>query len=69
MIMIVRFKMSVKRKLTTKTLKEKCDILTQIEKGTSNKDASETFCVLKNTISTWMKNKEKLFRQFYNLGH
>ena len=46
--MIVGFKMSVKWKLTTKTFKEKCDILTQIEKGMSNKDASEKFCVPKN---------------------
>ena len=54
--------MSVKHKLNTKTLKEKCDILSHIEKGTTNKEAADKFGVLKNTISTWIKNKEKIFQ-------
>ena len=51
---------SVKRKLTNKTLVQKCEIIRHIEKGMTNKEASERFGVLKNTISTWIKNKEKL---------
>ena len=54
--------MSVKRKLNTKTLKEKCDILSHIEKGMTNKEAANKFGVSKNTISTWIKNKEKMFQ-------
>ena len=54
--------MSVKRKLNTKTLKEKCDILSHIEKGMTNKEAADKFGVPKNTISTWIKNKEKVFQ-------
>ena len=54
--------MSVKRKLNTKTLKKKCDILSHIEKGMTNKEATDKFGVPKNTISTWIKNKEKIFQ-------
>ena len=54
--------MSVKRKLNTKTLKEKCDILSHIEKDMTNKEAADIFGVPKNTISTWTKNKEKFFQ-------
>ena len=59
---VVKRKMSVKRKLNTKTLKEKCDILSHIEKGMTNKEAADKFGVSKNTISTWIKNKEKIFQ-------
>ena len=51
-----RTKMSpVKRKLTNKTLVQKCEIIRHIEKGMTNKEASERFGVLENTISTWIK--------------
>ena len=55
---VVKTKMSVKRKLNTKTLKEKCDILSHIEKGMTNKEAADKFGVLKNTISIWIKNRK-----------
>ena len=54
---VVKTKMSVKLKLNMKTLKEKCDILSHIEKGMTNKEAADKFGVPKNTISTWIKNK------------
>ena len=54
--------MFVKRKLNTKTLKEKCDILSHMEKGMTNKEAADKSGVPKNTISTWIKNKEKIFQ-------
>ena len=54
--------MSVKHKLNTKTLKEKYDILSHIEKGMTNKEAADQFSVPKNTITTWIKNKEKFFQ-------
>ena len=62
LLSVVKTKMSVKRKLNTKTLKEKCHILSHIEKGVTNKEAADKFGVPKNTISTWIKNKEKFFR-------
>ena len=54
--------MSVKGKLITKTLKEKCDILSHIEKDVTNKQTVHKFGVPKNTITTWIKNKEKIFQ-------
>ena len=52
---------AVKRKLKNKKLIQKCQIIRRIEKGMTNKEASEKFGVPKNTISTLMKNKDKLF--------
>ena len=52
----------LKRKLSVKTLNEKCKALKDIEKGLSNKDASKKYGVPPNTISTWIKNKEKYFK-------
>ena len=54
--------MSVKRKLNTKTLKGKCDILSHIEKGMTNKEAVDKVGVPKSNISTQIKNKEKNFQ-------
>ena len=54
--------MSVKRKLNAKNLKEKCDILSHTEKGMTNREATDKFGVPKNTIQTWIKNKEKNFQ-------
>ena len=52
---------AVKRKLKNTKLMQKCQIISQIEKGMTNKEASEKFGVPKNTISTWMKNQDKMF--------
>ena len=52
---------AVKRKLKNTKLIQKCQIIRQIEKGMTSKEASEKFGVPKSTISTWMKNKDKLF--------
>ena len=62
MLSVVKTKMSVKGKLITKTLKEKCDILSHIEKDVTNKQTAHKFGVPKNTITTWIKNKEKIFQ-------
>ena len=58
--------MMSKRKLTVKTLNEKCTALKDIEKGLSNKDASLKYGVPPNTISTWIKNKEKYLKVLEN---
>ena len=54
--------MFVKRKLNTKALKGKCDILSHIEKGMANKEAVDKVGVPKNNISAQIKNKEKIFQ-------
>ena len=55
-----------KRKLTVKMLNEKCRALKDIEKGLSNKDAALKYGVPPNTISTWIKNKEKYLKALEN---
>ena len=35
-----------------------------LENGISNKNITEKYGVPKNTVSTWLKNKEKLFTAF-----
>ena len=52
---------TVKRKVKNTKFIQKCQIIRQIEKGMTNKEVSERFGVPKNTISTWVKNKDKLF--------
>ena len=58
--------MMPKRKLTVKTLNEKCRALKDIEKGLSNKDVSLKYGVPPNTISTWIKNKENYLKALEN---
>ena len=50
-----------KRKFTDKTLHEKSQALKDLEKGESNKNVAAKYNVPVNTLSTWVKNKEKLF--------
>ena len=51
---------SCKRKLTKKTVIERCKAIKDLEQGMSKKDAANKYSVPRNTISTWFKNKEKL---------
>ena len=50
----------IKGKLTNKSLAEKCKALKDLENGLLNKDVATKYDVLRNTISTWVKNKHKL---------
>ena len=50
-----------KWKYTHKTLREKCQALKDLEKEESNKDLAAKYNVPKNTLSTWVRTKEKLF--------
>ena len=52
--------MTGKQKYNQKTLHEKCQALKDLDKGESNKDVAAKYNVPKNTLSTWVKNKEKL---------
>ena len=49
-----------KRKHVHKTLQEKCQALKGIEKGLPKKDVATKYGVPKNTISTQIKNKDKI---------
>ena len=62
-VVLLVFKILVvgKRKYTHKTLREKCQALKDLEKRESNKNVAAKYNVLKITLSTWVKNKEKLF--------
>ena len=53
--------MEEKRNFTDKTLREKSQALKDLEKGESNKNVAAKYNVPVNTLSTWVKNKEKLF--------
>lgn len=49
-----------KRKVSTKSLHEKYKALNEIENGFSKKEAASKYNVTLDTISTWLKNKEKI---------
>ena len=50
----------VKRKLTNKSLAEKCKALKDPENGFSKKDAAAKYGVPRNTVSTSIKSKHEL---------
>ena len=56
----------LKRKLSVKALNEKCKALKDIEKVLSNKYASKKYGAPPNTISTWIKNRERDFKALKN---
>ena len=60
-LFVLKILVTRKRKYTHKTFREKCQALKDLEKGESNKDVATKYKVPKNTLSTWVKNKEKLF--------
>ena len=57
-----------KQKYTTKSAKEKANPLNDLKMGTSNKNVANHYGVPKNTLSIWVKNKEKLLKA-YEAGH
>ena len=55
-----------KRKHDGRTLETKYKALVELEKGKTNKDVAKLFDIPANTLSTWKKNKEKIFEAFEN---
>ena len=53
-----------KRKLSTKTLSTKYEALKKIERGIPKKDVTAEYNVPRNTLSTCLKNKEKIVNAF-----
>ena len=60
-LFVLKMLVAGKRKYTHKTHCEKCQALKDLEKRESKKDVAAKYNVPKNTLSTWVKNKEKLF--------
>ena len=56
----IKMLVAQKGKHVQKTLQEKCQALKDIEEGLPNKDVAIKYGVPKNTISTWIKNKDKI---------
>ena len=50
-----------KRKLNKKSIKDKYSALTEVEDGNTKSQVAAKYCIPKNTLSTWLKNKDKIF--------
>ena len=55
---------ATKRRAENKSYKIKYKALKELEKGTPHKDVASLFGVPKNTLSTWKKNKDKIFEKY-----
>ena len=50
-----------KRKLNTKSIKDKYNTLREVEYGKTKLQVAAKYGIPKNTSSTWLKNKDKIF--------
>ena len=50
-----------KHKLNTKSIKNKYNALKEVEDGKTKSQVAANYGVPKNTLSTWLKNKDKIF--------
>ena len=50
-----------KRKLNAKSVKDKYSALKEVEDGKTKSQADAKYGIPKNTLSTWLKNKDKIF--------
>ena len=50
-----------KRKLNTKSIKDKYSALKEVEDGKIKPQVAEKYGLSKNILSTWLKNKDKIF--------
>ena len=50
-----------KRKLNTKSIKDKYQALEEVEEGKSKLQVAAKYGIPKNTLCTWIKNKDKIF--------
>ena len=54
---------ATKRRAENKSYKIKYKVLKELEKGTPQKDVASLFGMPKNILSTWKKNKDKIFEK------
>ena len=57
---------SVKRKLSVKSLGEKFQALTDLEKGLSKRNVAAKYGVSRDTISTWVKTNQSTLLHWNN---
>ena len=55
---------SKKRKISSKTLKEKYEAIKKLESGCANKNVATDYDVSPSTLSTWLKSKDKIVKAF-----
>ena len=60
---------SKRGKYSSKSVRQKYEALKLLEKGRAKKNVAAQFKVPPNTISTWLKNKEKIVRAFEGGSH
>ena len=60
---------ATKSKLNTKSIKEKYATLKEVEEGSSKSQVAMKCGIPKNTMSTWIKNKEKIFESMKTQGN
>ena len=60
-LFVIKMLVTGKRKYIHKTLREKCQAFKNLENGESNNDVAAKYNLPKNTLSTWVKNKQKPF--------
>ena len=53
-----------KRKISSNSLKDKYEALKKVERGIQNEYVAAQYNVPRNTLSTWIKNKEKIVKAF-----
>ena len=51
-----------KLKLNTKSIKDKYSALKEVEDGKTKSQVAAKYSIPKNTLSTWLKIKDKLFK-------
>ena len=54
-------KIASKRKLNTKSIKDKYSALKEAEDGKTKSQVAAKYGIPKKTLSTWLKNKDKIF--------
>ena len=60
---------ATKRKLNTKSIKEKYAALKEVEEGSAKSQVAIKYGIPKNTLSTWIKSKEKIFEAMKTQGN
>ena len=60
---------ATKRKLNTKSIKERYAALKEVEEGSSKSQVAIKYGIPKNTLSTWIKSKEKIFEAMKTQGN
>ena len=59
----------VKRKFQARPLKQKYEALPNVAKGEPKSTVARKYNVSKNTLSTWIKHKEKIIQSYRECGN